>query len=385
MEDIINIGTFIQHLTYYIKIGIYINKGTDKDTVLERCIRLYNKYKTIEADELVSEDNEIFVRKCLKRLNLILKIDSNGDPVDIRNKENQLKMIYLEAHPSILNNNMMDMIEYADKHNITILTEIPLTFILRESKYQELLWQYTRSLFYISQLIISKVEPGSNDKTAETKKKIFDEAAEQLESILIAISETEEKIKLNQIMTLDKFLNTKLVKTGINEKNVNEARQEVKDIFTKKGLGEYNSMSRMIDSISDKLTSADITKGNIIQNMFGIARNVAQEMRGDLENNPEKFQSTIGAITEVFQDAMDGSSKNGEEVSPELKNILNTILSVLPSGENGKEQTEEEITKNLENIIHANGLDRDQFFGSIKDSNGEIDVSKLENLLINLK
>ena len=290
MGDIINIGTFIQQLTYYVKIGIYINKGTDKDAILERCIKLYNKYKIIEASTEITDEDEIFVRKCLKRLNLILKVDSNGNPVDIRNKENQIKIIYLEGHPSILNNNMAEMIEYANKYNIAILTEIPLTFILRESKYQELLWQYTRSLFYISQLIISKIDQESNEKTINAKKKVYDNAAEQLEPILTSISEIEEKIKLDQILTLDKFLNTKLVKTGINEKNVNEARQEVKEIFMKKGLGADDSMGKMIDSISDKLTTIDLSKGNIIQNMFGIAQNVAQEMRGDLENAyHEKF------------------------------------------------------------------------------------------------
>ena len=395
MGDIINIGTFIQQLTYYVKIGIYINKGTDKDAILERCIKLYNKYKIIEASTEITDEDEIFVRKCLKRLNLILKVDSNGNPVDIRNKENQIKIIYLEGHPSILNNNMAEMIEYANKYNIAILTEIPLTFILRESKYQELLWQYTRSLFYISQLIISKIDQESNEKTINAKKKVYDNAAEQLEPILTSISEIEEKIKLDQILTLDKFLNTKLVKTGINEKNVNEARQEVKEIFMKKGLGADDSMGKMIDSISDKLTTIDLSKGNIIQNMFGIAQNVAQEMRGDLENNPENFQNTIGAITEVFQDAMEDSSKNGEDIPPELKDMFNVILSSASTPENmsktilstigqTNDLTEDEIAKSLENIIQINGLNRDDFYGMIKNNDGEIDINKLEKILVGL-
>ncbi len=43
--DIINIGTFLEHLTYYIKMGIYINKGTDNNQLLDRCINIYNKLK----------------------------------------------------------------------------------------------------------------------------------------------------------------------------------------------------------------------------------------------------------------------------------------------------------------------------------------------------
>lgn len=379
MENIINIGTFIQHLTYYIKIGIYINKGTDKDAVLEKCIKLYNKYKTIEASPNITEEDESVVRRCLKRLNLILKIDSNGNPVDIRNKENQLRMIYLKPHPSLVNNDMESMIQYGDKHNINIITDIPLTFILRESKYKELLWEYTRSLFYISQLLIAKIDPTKMDPHREI---VFNDAAEKLQTILVSIREIDDKIKINEIMTLDKFLNSKLVKTGINDKNVNEAREEVKEIFIKKGLGQDNSMARMIDSISDKLTSVDLSGGNIIQSMFGIAQNVAQEMRGDMESNPEKFQSTIGAITEVFQDAINNSTANGDEIPADLKNIFNTVLGATHAD---AEVSENEIAKNLEAVIAANGLDKTQFYQSIQGSDGDIDVSKLEECLAKLQ
>ena len=62
----INIGSFTKNLTYYIKLGIYINKGTDKDSTLERCIKLHNKYKTIEASPEISDIDEAFVRKWSK-------------------------------------------------------------------------------------------------------------------------------------------------------------------------------------------------------------------------------------------------------------------------------------------------------------------------------
>ena len=382
MENVINIGTFIEQLTYYIKVTIYINKGTDKDKILERSIKLYNKLKTIEASKEINDSDQAYIRKCLKRLNLVLKMDSNNNPVNIRDKENQLKMVYLSPHCSLENDNMQYMIEYSETNNIDILPQIPLIFVLRESKYQELLWQYTRSLFYISQLLISNVNPDSdpNNNLIIAKQKVFDDSAEKLEKILVTISDIEEKIKLNQIMTLDKFLNSKLIKTGINEKNVNEAREEVKQIFQKKGLSNDNSMSKMIDSISNRLTDIDLSKDNILQSMFGIAQSVAQEMRGDLEKNPEQFHNTLGAITDVFKEAMDDSSKNGEEVPSELKNIFNTIITTKP-GSDQSQPNEEEITKSLEGIISANGLDRNEFYSSINGNNGEIDLTKLESLL----
>jgi len=384
MDNIINIGTFIQQLTYYIKLAIFINKGTDDETVLDKCIKLYNKYKSIEVSNEISKKDEIFVRKCLKRLNLILKLDEEGKPIDIRIKENQLKMVYLKNHPALATGTLNEMIEYATTNNIDILTSIPLMFMLRESKYQDILWQYTRSLFYISQLLISKNIP---DKPDTMKQAIYDDAALHLEEILTTISVLEENHKISQQMALDAFLSRKLIKTTITMASVKEAKNEVKELFEKKGISKDNSMMKMIDMISDQLTTVDLTKGTIIQSMVGIAKNVANEMKDQLES-PEKFQGTLGAITEIFQEAMDDSSKSGEEIPAEIKNAFGTILSMAPlynNNNDGSQPSEQDIEKGLAGIISANGLDRNEFFASIKDANGEVDISKLEHYLANIK
>lgn len=381
----INIGSFIKNLTYYIKIGIYVNKGTDKDMILDRCIKLYNKYKTIEASKELSKEinvaDETFVRKCAKRLNLVLKIEDDGYPVDIKNKENQRRMIFLEPHPSITNNDLDSMLDYADENNTTILTEIPLLFILRDSKYRDLLWQYTRLLFYISQILISKISPDAdmNNPTIIKKNKVFDDSLEYLESILCSIDEIEEKLKVDQMMKLDNFLNSKLIKTGINKQNVNEANKEVKEILMKKGIKNNNSISKMIDSISNKLIENDLSNGNIVNCMYGIAQDVAFEMRGELEKNPEEFHSTLGTITEVFNDAMSNTSEN-EQIPPELKNIFSTLLSS-QNNIDGENVSDNEIMNCFENIIQTNGLNREEFFRTIQNDRGEIDVKKVEHFL----
>lgn len=383
MEEVINTNTFVQYLTYYIKLTIYINKGTDKENLLERLIKLYNKYKTIEAaGDKITETDEAYLRRCFKRVNLVLKIDENNQPVDITNKENQRKMVNLSGHPSLANDDFEGMVKHATQHNLAILTEIPLLFSLRESKYKQLLWQYTRALYYISQILISKtIETDTQNETYFFKKELSKSAAVKLEEILVTISDTEEKIKIGQILSIDKFLNTKLIKTGINEKNVNDAKNEVKEIFMKKGIGKDKSMNRMIDSISEKLTSVDLSKGNILQNMFGIAQNVANELKNDLENNPDSLQNTLGAITEVFKEAMNDSS-NGAEVPAELKNIFEKIL---PAVVNKSEMPEDEILNSLDGIVNAYGMDKTEFYGSIKNDQGEIDANKLQNTLSKLQ
>ena len=391
MDGIINIGTFIGQLTSYIKICTYANKGTSHDAVLGKCIRLYNKYKIIESLTELSPTDEIFVRKSLKRFNLILKVDTNGNPIDIRNKENQLKLIFLKEHPSLVTDNIEEMIAYSSKNEIDILVGIPLNFFLTENKYSELLWNYTRLLFYISQMLVSKINPDA-DKTSKSnviKQSVFDTASDKIEEILSNIAKMEDDIKINQLMSLDNFLNNKLVKSGITKTNVNDAKQEVKEIFAKKGLGDNNSMTKMIDSISDKLANIDLSNGNIMQCMFGIAQNVAEELRGDLESNPEGFQNAIGAITEVFQDAMDNSSKNGEEIPTEIKGMMGTIMNIngvagnLTNGnQNGK--SNESLDEELSNIAARYGMDTTGFIKSISDDAGEIDANKLEKILANM-
>jgi hypothetical protein len=384
MDNIINTKTFISQLTYYIKVGIYVNKGTIKDDILERCIKMYNKFKLIEISNNLNENDEAYVRKCIKRFNLVLKVERDGRPVDIKNKENQLKMIYLSVHPSITKDNMNDMLKYANKYHIDILSKIPLTFILKEGKYQELLWQYTRLLFYITQVLISDVDSSANPRSqiVITKDKIRNNSYIYLESIMEKISEIEKNIKLNNIMELDKFLNAKLIKAEINTENLNEAKNEIKRKFAQKGLGENNSVTKLIDSLTDKLSTVSLEGGNVLQNMFSIAHSVAHDMMNDIETNPENIHQTMGIVTEIFRETMEEEDEHGNKIPTEIKNVLNSLLKA-QNTENDEENAQE-ITKYLENIIQSEGLDRNMFYNAIS-TNGKIDNSKLEKFLENLQ
>lgn len=419
MKDIIDISIFIQYLTYYIKIAIFINKGTEDETILHKCIELYNLYKTIEStiSEGISAEDNIIIRKCWKTLNLILKTNADGKPIDIRKKDNQRKILTLSPHESIKNDDIKQIITHATTYNINIFTNVPLMFVLRESKYRELLWQYTRCLFTLSQILASNVKMPNNEQsvseknivsdsvTSDTlasdisisvsdtsdkkqnsyksndnkqaiKMNLFNESMVLIEQILEQIALLEDNTKLDQLMSVDKYLNIKLIKTGINEKSIEDAKKGVKEMFIKKGIQD-NSMSNIIDSISDKLVGADFSNGHLIQNMIGIAQNVACEMKDDLATDPDKFQDTLGAITEVFRDAMNDNDKNGGEVPPELRNMFNSIIDT----NNGDvEASTNEITKNLENIIVSQGMDREEFFNNIQDENGNVNISNIEKI-----
>ena len=378
MEDIINLGTYIQYLTYYIKIGIYVNKGTMDDALLSRCISLYNKYKSIEAADEISAEDTVLIRKNFKRLNLILKIDSNGSAVDVSKKEFQSKMLDLQPHESIKSDDMKGFLIHCRDSKINVLPGVPLLFIVKEGKYQGLLWQYTRLLFYITQAMISK---GGSD--AIQCKKIFDEAMTYLEITMDKVFTLEKKLKIEQTLALDKYLNTVLIKTGIHDKNINEGRNEIKKLFAGKGISNDPTVDRLIESISGHLGGMDFKGGNMSKGIISVAQTVAAEMKDDIGKDPEKIKGTITAIIGIFKDLMNG--EDGSKMPPELKKMFDSVVTLTTKEDLGAASLdgtmEREIEEGLEKIIRENGLNRDDFFTSIQDGEGGVSLDKLQSIL----
>lgn len=365
MENEINVSMFIQQLTEYLKIGIYVNKGTELDTILNKCIKLYNKYKTIEMTSKPSEADEVFIRKCLKRLNLIFKLDATGLPVNISDKNNQLKIMVFAAHKSIDLDDLDDLINHATQYNIDILTGVPMTFILKKSKYQGLLWQYTRSLYYMSQVLLAKLH---------NNEVIYNAELDKLEGALGQIADIENVIKANEVISVDKFLNSKLVAAGITNQNIGEATGKVKDILEQRGLGGNNIISRMVDSISDKLTTSDLSDGNILQNITEISRHVASEILPELQRDPDSFRNSLGSITDIFKETMDDDDNN---MPGELKGLFQSLLSSASSLSTGNTAITPELSQTLKGF-----LPEDQVNSLLA---GQLDKSQLDACFASLK
>ena len=376
MEGLITNTNFLEYLTYFIKLGIYINKGTDNNTMLEKCVKLYNKYKMIETKKDLSKEEEEFIRKTVKRFNLILKVTDDLKPVNIKEKSNQLKILNFKGQPALYTDNLTEMIDYTNQHNIDILTDIPLFFMIRESKYQDLMWLYCRALFFMSQMLVCYTSNQSDPRYA-LKKDIYDESLKQIEKILTEITDLDEKIKVNNAMLLDTYLSSKLIKSGIDSKKISDAKNEVKAIFNKKGIKTDGTMHKMIDSISDKITQLDLTQGNIVQSMFDVAQNVASEIRSDIESDPEQFKQTLGAITEIFQETMSDTSGNSD-IPPELKDIFNTVVSA--SSELAKQDPDNVDEEALQKLHHnlSNGYAK---LGECGDMPTEENLQQIQAML----
>jgi len=372
MENIANIKTFNTQVVSFLKLCVFANKGTENENALNKCIRLCNKYINITNSLEMNSNDETYVRKALKRLNLILKVDEKGNPIDIKTKENQIRLHEFEPQLSLINNDINTMLSYIKINPIDIFTGLSLSFVLCKGKHQELLWQYVRSLFYISQMIFCVYGTMSNQK-----KKILDESTQKIEEVLTIISQLETIQQTGQLMALDTFLTNKLVKSGITQGTLNNAKDEVKEMFAKKGLSGNSSMDKMIESISEKLSDVDFSNGNMMQNIFGIAQNVAEELRGDMEQDPQGFQNALGAITSVFQDAMDNNG--GEQLPPELRGLMSNLMNM-----NGSQEGPQ-IDSALEMIALQNGIDKDTLLKEVTNESGEIDPTKLEKYMSNIK
>jgi len=118
----------------------------------------------------------------------------------------------------------------------------------------------------------------------------------------------------------------------------------------------------------------------LVQSMFSMAQSVAEEMRPELENDPDAFQNTLGSITEIFQDMMSTADQEGNTMPAEFKEIAMMATSMM-SADPTTPSNPDDISALLERMIQANGLDRDAFYNSMNGDNGQLDMSKLQLFL----
>jgi|SRR5579872_7478023 len=72
-----------------------------------------------------------------------------------------------------------------------------------------------------------------------------------------------------------------------DSKTISDAKNEVKEIFQKTGIQPEGTMHKIIDSITDKVAQMDLSKGDIVKNMFDIAQNVANEIKNENDTAPK--------------------------------------------------------------------------------------------------
>lgn len=332
MEELITIEFFANQLIYYVKLIVFVNKGSSDDQLLKRCIDVHNKLcRMINED---SQKTDEYISKCMKRLNLVLKVAEDGQCLCLEDKSLQTKMAEFRPHSSVIQDDIKAFMEYADANGIEIMRGVNTSFILHTHKYQSLVWEYTRSLFFISQFLIIR-DCVADEKRAELMR----ESSEHLEKVLIDINDMEKAAKIHQEFDRDAFLNEVLseVKNPDNtDQQSNQAGEKLKELLREKGIESSEVVNKFINSISSRMGALNRSRNrkNIGKKVVKMAFDVARDMKKDLRQNPEALNEGVNSMIGVFQDFMKKPDTK-EKVPNNLKNLFNVVLEKTQSGKDG--------------------------------------------------
>lgn len=378
-DSIVNYRTYVQTVTQFLKMLIHVNKGTTDEILLEKLLQHCNQFNNLCANKQLTDEDVKLIRVSLKRINMLLKINSDGSIINMKDKTAQLRILEFNPHPSILDGNLKNFLEHISKYNMDLFQGVPLQTILRETKYRDLLWHHTRSIFFITQIILT------NNSTDTMKNSINNESLDNFTNVLEVIGLLEEQINLEKTTAMDEFLKSKIIRSGITEKTISSAKNEVKELFNKKGISGNNAMGKMIDSISSKLTDIDLANGNLIQTMMSIAQDVAGEMQNEVQGNPDGFKNTLGSVMEIFQETMQGSDADNS-IPDELKTMFAGVKQVVDNRINGSDDNAEpdaELLANLETLANAQGVSTEELLNNLVNQDGQLDDQKLTDLFNN--
>lgn len=311
MDDIINIPSFLSYLTHLLKLLIYLNDDGDKKQVL---IETYNKFRRLELEKSYDDDA---IKKCLKRINLSLKIDDDK-PVNIADKNNQKIIFSLEPFPALVNGDMEEAIVYSETFNINVLTDISLKLIL--SKKNELVWLYLRCLFYLSQCILAM--KSDSEKYAD----IIDKACDNLVDIMEQIDKVGEKDSKdgNPLKFIDGLLNSKLSDQKIDSKVLEDSKEEMMKLLNAND-SQNKTMGKIFDKLGGKIDKLDFSGGNILQSIIGIAKDIVEDIKLDIEDNPDEFANDAQGFQGILSGFM--SPENGI-VPPEMSSLIEGLTEM---------------------------------------------------------
>ncbi|CAH6420436.1 Hypothetical protein MVR_LOCUS130 [uncultured virus] len=169
---------------------------------------------------------------------------------------------------------------------------------------------------------------------------------------------------------------TKPTEQCIRETKIDAACDEVKSMFRAKGL-EDPSLGRMIDCISGKIATVDFFGDNMIGSIVDIANSVAEELRSEMESNPESFQKTISTISEVFKETLNDSG-NSNDFPEELRALFDQLpTSQSPAPE--EIQQEEPMTPDCESApeTRCDSPMPEFLFNALKDQVSHMDYGNI--------
>lgn len=270
------ISFFIQHVQLLVG-GITLRKDLDPK-YHEICNKIISRYNFPTGEHTLNETDEGYIRRAIKRFNLLLKVDDDGNRVDISNKDNQLKIATLD-HNSALSS--MDPGKFfTDCGDIELFSGLPVRIIMEsETDYKS--FGFIVNTFLITEIILLRCD--SSHPEYEMRMERISNARR------IILNTGNENLAL-----IEKAMG----EINAEPNNINEAVESTKKMFSDAGL---ESCNKLVESIGSKLSNLP-ADGNFMSNVMTIASEVALQ-NGDalteLIQEPDKLHGIINSIMKL--------------------------------------------------------------------------------------
>lgn len=308
----ISIDNFITNLIELMKLGVHINHDKLADIEGASCIKFCKKLQGLNSS---SSDDVKFIKVIIKRFNLLIKVDENGNPVDVNDKESQKNILNYKAPSSFYENDIEGITKTWKKHKNCIAKNIPLTLFLRDSPIRNYIWNVIKIVFYLSEGILS------HDKYED----VYSDAVNNINSIVDENNKFNELLDVNRAIATDKFLKEKL--SCISKDDTQSARNMLISDLESKGVILSPIIIKVIDMITDVIENGglDASGGDIMGKITNIAQGIARSLVDDGDNLSE---GDVSGLMKVFEFFKNGSSFG---IPPELMSMMGSFMSMKES------------------------------------------------------
>lgn len=334
---------FIQRFLHVLKLAIFANKNCKSKANLDSAANMYNHLKAIDLKGMLDEEDKKTYHKYTKAFNLAMKVDEEGNQLNIKDSSIQNKLLSYEPFAPIKTKDLQAMRNIVKDNDVSLFLGVNLSFILeknKQNKHEEVTWRYLLACFDISQIYFAMEE--SDDV-------ILTEATNSLENNFARIKILEKKLNINKILKKDTFLKSYLIQPSIKH-GIEASTKLVKEMLTSRGLKEDSIMFKLLGKITDKFSDMD-ENDDIMSKAMSFFGELNTDMKEELRANGQDLKSNLGTLMSMLREVTNGNEEELEKVPEGLRNIFTKLSSIFPEDPNAPIDEEKmrelsELTKN---------------------------------------
>lgn len=394
--DYINDAAFSEQLQELLKRTIIYHSEMIKELGENDISNNINNI-IVDALELFKQLRDGTVRLDIMkmRINLYLKVDDEGVPLDPLNQKNfsRKTLIRYNPHPSIVNCDLEMMKEYANNNPVTIVSKIPLWFFLNVGDDANLNWLHILALFYYTQVIIINEKSKENKKsTAELTEdevefrehmvNVLNNSIDELEEILTKIDDIVELQSQEEIKKTNEFFANNLNEMGKKINEVESVADGIKKMYVDEGIDEKtaNSINKVLERVKSEMQNINFEKSNPLKAFAKMAKNISADIKDDLLKDKEVVNNILKASGGALGKMMKEMRGKGAAFPPALEKMLNMFVNNASGGSAQKENSKD-VEDALDSLMNNSGLSKDEFYNKVMGKDGEVNFEELEKMM----